>query len=85
MDKADRLIQISKDLGYSEYVNAIGGRDLYDKEYFGERGVELSFVQSELIPYPQFKQAFIPGLSIIDVLMFNDRISIETFLFKEVG
>lgn len=67
----DRVIDISATLGASEYVNAIGGTHLYDREAFAERGLRLSFVQSEPISYPQLGAEFVPDLSIIDVLMFN--------------
>jgi hypothetical protein len=73
MDKADRLIQIAKDMGYKKYVNAIGGQELYDKEYFYNQGVHLNFVQSKYIEYKQFNDDFVSGLSIIDILMFNSK------------
>lgn len=72
MGRADRLIQIIKDQGYTNYVNAAGGRELYDKGYYNDRGVSLFFVNSKEIRYQQFNEPFIPYLSIIDVLMFND-------------
>jgi hypothetical protein len=46
---------------------------LYDKEYFKNRGIQLSFVQPNKIEYNQFGNAFVPNLSIIDILMFNDK------------
>lgn len=73
MDKADRLIQITKNLGYQKYINAIGGQELYQKEYFNTKGVELNFVKSQKIEYQQFNNDFVPWLSIIDILMFNDK------------
>ena len=73
MDKAERLIRITTDLGYKKYINAIGGQEIYSKEYFRNRGVQLNFVQSNKIEYKQFNQDFIPWLSIIDILMFNDK------------
>lgn len=73
MDKADRLIQITKNMNYNKYVNSIGGQDLYDKEYFKARGVQLDFVQPKLTEYKQYNDNFVPGLSIIDILMFNDK------------
>jgi len=71
MDKADRLITITKREGFARYVNAPGGIKLYDKQYFARRNVELSFVKSQSIHYKQFADYFVPALSIIDVLMFN--------------
>jgi len=62
------------------YINAIGGRELYDRELFESKGIDLRFIQSGLMRYNQFKEPFVPGLSIIDVMMFNPRERIETFL-----
>lgn len=69
--KIDRLVAISKKLGYKRYVNAMGGVDLYAKEDFAAEGVELSFIKSDVIKYEQYSEPFVPWLSIIDVLMFN--------------
>ena len=80
IDKADRLIEIAKCQGYKRYVNAPGGINLYTKEYFGANGVELGFVNSEPIQYEQFSNVFVPSLSIIDVLMFNEPMAIKNFL-----
>ena len=60
-------------MNYNKYVNSIGGQDLYDKEYFKARGVQLDFVQPKLTEYKQYNDNFVPGLSIIDILMFNDK------------
>lgn len=76
MEKADRIIQITTKLGYRNYVNVIGGEELYDKEYFKNQGVQLNFIQSKIIEYKQFNGEFSAGLSIIDILMFNDKKSI---------
>lgn len=72
MDKADRLIKITKNLGYEKYVNTLSGKELYDKDYFNDKGVSLNFIKSQEVKYHQFKDTFVPWLSIIDVLMFND-------------
>lgn len=74
--KGDRLIAITKKLGYDKYVNSIGGMELYDKPVFAEKGVELSFVKSQRIEYDQGTTEFVPHLSVLDILMFNhpDRV-----------
>ena len=71
-DKADRLITIIKENEALTYINPIGGMELYSKEYFKKEGVELLFLESKPATYLQFKEKNIPGLSIIDVAMFND-------------
>lgn len=77
LEKADRIIQINKNLGYQSYVNAIGGQELYSKEYFNSKGVKLYFVKSQKVEYKQFDNDFVPWLSIIDVLMFNDKKAVK--------
>ena len=69
----DKVLNICKNLQATEYYNAIGGQDLYDKQVFAQHGIELNFVQTQVIPYPQFAPEFIPNLSIIDVLMHNGK------------
>ena len=43
-------------------------------------GIELKFLKSDLVPYKQFANDFVPGLSIIDVLMFNSVEEIKRML-----
>jgi len=73
LKKADRLIDICHIEGINEYVNLAGGKEIYTKEYYAERGVELEFLTPACKEYPQFKNPFVPWLSIIDVLMFNSK------------
>ena len=80
VDKADRLIEITKSLNSQHYINPIGGQKLYSKEYFNDREVKLNFIKCDLPVYQQFSNDFIPGLSIIDVLMFNDVKSVKGML-----
>ena len=69
----DKVLNICKNLQATEYYNAIGGQDLYDKQTFAQHGIELSFVQTQVVSYSQFAPEFIPNLSIIDVLMHNGK------------
>lgn len=72
LKSAERIIAICKYFNAKTYVNSIGGQGLYQKEYFKERNIHLDFIKPEMIKYNQFENQFIPWLSIIDVLMFND-------------
>lgn len=69
----EKVLQICKLLDADEYYNAIGGQELYDKSDFFNNGVKLSFVETNITPYKQFKNEFVGGLSIIDVLMFCSK------------
>lgn len=67
----DKVLALCEAVGASTYVNTIGGMELYSKETFREKGIELQFIQPKLFKYPQFGNNFVPWLSIIDVMMFN--------------
>jgi len=54
-----------------DYVNAIGGQDLYSREAFLAHGIRLQFLSTAPIEYRQFNTPFVPSLSVIDLLMFN--------------
>jgi hypothetical protein len=83
LKSADRLIDICRQLGAGVYVNAVGGKDLYSKDVFAGKGLQLLFIESEPIEYAQFGDApFVPNLSIIDVMMFNSPDVIHEFLEK---
>ena len=67
----DRILDICKQEQANHYINPIGGVELYDKGKFENEGIRLDFIKSISSPYPQFKNAFVPWLSVIDILMFN--------------
>jgi hypothetical protein len=77
---AERVLDICIREKASEYYNLPGGRLLYDEELFNLNGVELHFILPKLVPYKQFLNTFQPCLSIIDVLMFNDKDAIREML-----
>ena len=62
---------IAKELEASHYINAQGGESFIFPEKFTELNMKLGFIQPILEPYYQSNASFIPGLSIIDVLLFN--------------
>jgi WbqC-like protein family len=66
-----RVLDICQQELASQYINPIGGIELYSKNAFRNQGIELSFIDSKPIRYKQVKNNFIPNLSIIDILMFN--------------
>jgi hypothetical protein len=75
-----KVVAICRQAGASVYVNAIGGRELYRAAAFSAHGIELRFLKSRAIEYPQLGAAFVPWLSILDVLMFNSPDTIRGFL-----
>jgi WbqC-like protein len=79
---ADKVIQICKEENADIYINAINGRKLYDKESFSKQDLSLFFIDSQEIKYQQFKNDFLPNLSILDVLMFNSKEQVKEYLNK---
>ena len=76
----DKIIEICKKNHATDYINAIGGKELYDAAAFSEHGIRLHFIQSKKIEYTQFAGEFVPWLSMLDVLMFNAPETIDGFL-----
>ncbi len=74
----DRVLALCEAVGASTYVNAIGGMELYSKEAFLEKGIDLKFIKSKPFEYVQLGSEFVPWLSIIDVMMFNPLDTIRT-------
>ncbi|NQY63323.1 MAG: WbqC family protein [Alteromonadaceae bacterium] len=61
-------------LGAEVYVNSIGGISLYSKDSFDESSIQLRFIEMEKgVRYQQNCAIFISDLSIIDVLMWNNK------------
>lgn len=76
----ERILDICKKEGATTYINPIGGMELYDKELFKNSGIDLFFIKSQSVEYPQFQNNFVPWLSIIDVLMHNSPSDAQDFL-----
>lgn len=80
IDRTKRILAICTKKQATSYINAIGGEKLYDKSYFNEHNIELSFIKTNKIVYNQFKNDFVPWLSIIDILMFNSIEEVQAML-----
>jgi hypothetical protein len=80
LTKQNKVIELCRAVGASTYVNASGGVDLYSREDFYAQGIELRFIRSKPLEYPQFGGAFVPSLSIVDVLMFNPLPAVQSLI-----
>ena len=78
-----KVLALCEEAGASVYINAIGGVDLYSRETFNARDIDLKFIKSKPLEYPQFGAEFMPWLSIIDVIMFNSAESIQAKILNE--
>jgi hypothetical protein len=76
----DKIIEICRIEKAGVYINPLGGFEIYQKEAFEKQKMKLIFLNSKPIIYKQFKSDFTPFLSIIDVIMFNDKDTISGYL-----
>jgi hypothetical protein len=65
-------LRISEAMKAKEYINPPAGREMFNMREFDAVGVTLSFLAHSLHEYSQRQDGFEAGLSILDVLMFND-------------
>lgn len=72
LNAQDRVLDICKQELATQYINVQGGRELYSKDAFSENNIELFFISPAKVEYEQNAKDFVPWLSIIDVLMYND-------------
>ncbi len=79
----NKVIELCNARKAKTYINPIGGVELYNKETFKNKGLELKFLKANNITYPQFKNDFVPFLSIIDVMMFNSLEDIKVIINKD--
>ena len=76
----EKIINICKQENAANYINAIGGVNLYDRRDFELNDININFLRSRQISYAQFGANHIPWLSVLDVLMFNSTDAIKEFL-----
>ena len=79
----EKVLAICKNRQAQTYINPIGGLTLYSHSTFKQNQIKLQFIKSNLFQYPQFNHDFVPWLSIIDVLMFNDVEKVKQLIKTE--
>lgn len=76
-------LNICKSLGdITEYWNPEGGLEFFNRSKYENEGIEIKFLKMNLTRYSQRRQEFEPGLSIVDVMMFNEPEKINEMLDK---
>lgn len=79
-DATSKLIQVCRWSGADHYVNLPGGTGLYDASQFAQQGIRLEFRHLPTLEYETPGYQFEPGLSIIDVLMWNTPETVKAYL-----
>lgn len=81
--KADeRIIDICLKEQARSYFNLAGGRGLYHPDKFNKIGCELNFIESRLSTYMSSAKPFIPGLSILDIIMNCGKDQIQEMMHQ---
>lgn len=76
----DKVVAICNALNADRYINPVGGQELYSKENFRQKNIELNFIKPAPVSYKQFNNEFIPWLSVIDVMMFNSTETLRQYI-----
>jgi hypothetical protein len=83
-DPGEWALAISKKQKADVYINPIGGKEIFNSIKFQQEGIEIKFLKLNEIHYNQFRDVFIPNLSIIDVMMFNDIDTIKEYITNNI-
>lgn len=73
-------LKITKAMNYDIYVNLIGGVNFFNSDKYKKTCIGLQFLKNNLPAYKQRIGKFIPGLSILDVMMFCSPADIRQIL-----
>lgn len=77
LQSQERVLALCQATNANTYVNATGGMELYSKQVFEDKCIQLKFIKSRPFEYKQFDKPFVPWLSVLDVLMFNPLDSVR--------
>ena len=65
----ERLIDLCKAAGGSEYISGAGGKDYLDEELFAKSGIKLSYQNFKYPFYKQVYEGFENNLSALDIVL----------------
>jgi hypothetical protein len=78
----DWALRISEAVHATEYINPLGGMELFDPAAFGASGIKLTIQEPFEFQYECRGYQFEPGLSVIDALMWNSPETVREHLTK---
>lgn len=79
--KSELVLNICSKLNATTYLSGIGSKDYLDLDSFRHKDISVDFIESSLASYPQTHGDFIPGLSIIDMMMNISCEDIKKYLY----
>lgn len=84
VEPGDWALRISEKIGAEEYVNPSGAATIFDLSKFEASGIKLTIRKRLPFEYACPGYEFVPGLSIIDVLMWNQLDKVKEYLDKKI-
>ena len=81
--KSDLVLDMCLKHGATKYIFGAKGRDYADVESFKAHGIELEFQDYQHPVYPQLHGAFLPNMSVVDLLMNCGPKSLEVLTCKK--
>lgn len=84
VEPGDWALRISEKIGAEEYVNPPGASAIFDSSKFEASGIKLTIRKLPSLEYACSGYEFVPGLSIIDVLMWNPPDKVKEYLDKKI-
>ena len=81
--KSDLILNICSNLKASKYLSGTGSEDYLDIDSFKEKGIIVEFMESLPAIYTQIHGDFMPGLSIIDMMMNMSSEDIRNYLYED--
>lgn len=82
--KSQRLLNICRECGATEYLTGDAARDYLDLKLFEDHGIEVRYHQYKHPEYPQLFGDFVPYLSVVD-LLFNCGPESRDYLTQRKG
>lgn len=73
-------LNICKAMGVSKFINPERGQNFIDRQKYLNEKVDIKFLEYRYPDYDQKMEEFIPGLSIIDAMMFNSPKELKVIL-----
>lgn len=74
----DRIIRLCQLFKTSQYINAIGGKKLYDTNTFDQQGIDLRFITSTLNKTEDFN----PNVSMLDLIFRYPKDQVKNMLYE---
>ncbi len=79
-DKNYRLIELIKSVEGTTYLSGNGARQYNDEAAYNANGIKLTYTAFKPLEYAQLHGDFIPGLSILDLMMNLPKSEIQNML-----